>query len=791
LTLDSAGNLYIADSLNNRVRRVLVTGTIATVAGAGSRGYAGDGGLATAAQLYTPSGVAVDSAGNLYIADSLNNRIRAVSATGMITTVAGNGTTGYSADGGSATAAPVPDPKGVAIGANGSLYISSSAIRQVSAAGIIGTAAGNGSFSDSGDGGPATAAQLWDPRAVAIDATGNLYISDLSNGRIRKVSTAGIITTVAGNGSYGYSGDGGPATAAQLNSAAGIAVDSAGNLYIADSLNNRIRAVSATGMITTVAGNGTGGYSGDGGPAIHAELSGPQGVALDASGNLYIAESGNHRVRRVSTAGIITTVAGNGSPGYAGDGGMATSAQFSGPDAIASDSAGNLYVADFNNNRVRKVAVSGVITTVAGNGAMGSGGSGGPATSAQIGHPIGVAVDAAGNLYIAGALSFVWKVSIAGIATVIGDGANAVQPADGVPATESLINGAIGLTVDASGNIYVAESGGQAIRLLTPSNSPCSYSLSTTALQSPVAGGNLSLMIDTGGGCGWGIFSLPDWVIVSGPTAGSGPVAVTLAVAPNSGAPRSARISIAGITVTLNQASSTLLVNANGVVSDATYRTPVAPGSIAAVFGNFLLATPASATSLPAPTNLGGLSFQFGAGPPAPLFYANGAQVNAQIPWELAGQSQTTITPMFHGQTGAPQAVKLATYAPGIFTVNGEGFGQGAILDSNNRLVDSSNPAASGSTVLQIYCTGLGPVTNQPPTGEASPIGPLAETAVQPTVTIGGSPATVQFSGLVPGAVGLYQVNALVPSGTTRGSSVPVVISIGGVPSNTATIAVQ
>jgi uncharacterized protein (TIGR03437 family) len=290
------------------------------------------------------------------------------------------------------------------------------------------------------------------------------------------------------------------------------------------------------------------------------------------------------------------------------------------------------------------------------------------------------------------------------------------------------------------------------------------------------------LAVSAAAGCAWTISNLPDWIAVSATSV--------LIVASNPGAARSAQISVAGITVTVDEAASALMVSAGGVVSDATYTAPVAPGSIAAIFGNFP-AGPYTIDSLSLPTTLGGLSLQFAGGLLAPLFSASAGQVNAQIPWEMAGQSQTTITAIFGSQAGASQTVSLATFAPGIFSMNATGTGQGAILDANYRLVDSSNPAIAGSTIIQIYCTGLGPVTNQPATGAPSPFGPLAETTTRPTVTIGGAPAAVQFSGLAPGNVGLYQVNALAPAGSSTGSAVPVVISIGGVQSNTVTIAVQ
>jgi uncharacterized protein (TIGR03437 family) len=231
-------------------------------------------------------------------------------------------------------------------------------------------------------------------------------------------------------------------------------------------------------------------------------------------------------------------------------------------------------------------------------------------------------------------------------------------------------------------------------------------------------------------------------------------------------------------------------INAGGLVSAASYAAPVAPGSIASVFGDFFV--PAiTATQSPLPASLSGLSLQFDFGPPAPLFFASGGQVNFQVPWELAFQSQANLAATLDGQTGAVQTVNLAPYAPAIFTMNAQGSGQGAILDASNHLVDSSNPATPGSTVIQIFCTGLGTVSYQPQTGSPAPLSPLAYTGIIPTVRIGGVPADVWFSGLAPGYVGLYQVNAQVPAGLAPNRAVPVVISMEGIASNTVTIAVE
>jgi hypothetical protein len=330
---------------------------ITTVAGNGAEGYSGDGGAATNAELDFPTGVAVDSSGNLFLVDESNNRIRKVSTNGIITTVAGNGTNGYSGDGGAATNAEINYPYGVRVDAAGDLFIADYGnyrVRKVSTNGIITTVAGNGTHGYSGDGGAATNAGLNAPADVAVDSMGNLFIADFSM-RIRKVSTNGIVTTVAGNGTQGYSGDGGAATNAELGNPYGVAVDGLGNLFIAEYSNNRIRKVSTNGIITTFAGNGTASYSGDGGAATNAELQEPIGVAVDGLGNLFIGDNANNRIRKVSTNGIITTVAGNGTQGYSGDGGAATNAGLSHPWGVALDNAGNLFIGDFQNQRVREI----------------------------------------------------------------------------------------------------------------------------------------------------------------------------------------------------------------------------------------------------------------------------------------------------------------------------------------------------------------------------------------------------------------------------------------------------
>jgi sugar lactone lactonase YvrE len=332
---------------------------INTIAGNGVAAFSGDGGQATAAELNATAGLAVDGYGNIYIADVVNDRIRKVNTSGIISTVAGNGQQGFSGDSGPATAAELYHPQGVTADASGNIYIADERnhrIRKVNTSGIISTIAGNGTGSYSGDGGQATNAELYNPEGILVDASGNIYIGDVDNERVRKVNTSGIITTVAGNGVQSYFGDGGPATAAELFFPTGLAMDASGILYIADNGNYRVRTVNTSGIINTFAGNGVGSYSGDGGPATAAELFSPTGVALDVHGNVSIVDYNDNHVRIVNSSGIINTLAGNGIAGYSGDGGPATAAELNHPFGVTFDANGNTLIGDGNNNRIRIVS---------------------------------------------------------------------------------------------------------------------------------------------------------------------------------------------------------------------------------------------------------------------------------------------------------------------------------------------------------------------------------------------------------------------------------------------------
>ena len=784
VAVDSAGNLYIADFGNNRIRKVS-NGVITTVAGNGTAGFSGDNGSATSAQLYNPVGVALDSAGNLYIADGGNFRIRKVS-NGVITTVAGNGTPGYGGDNGPATSAQFYGLSAVAVDSAGNVYIADSgndricvltpvssctysvsptapqvsgsggnlivsiqtgasclwavsglpgwitvsgatsgvgsaavtlvvspntgAARSgtISVAGVsvtttqaaagsafgqtytISTVAGNGTGTDgfSGDNGPATSAGL-DACGVSVDPAGIYYIADCDDNRVRKV-TNGVITTVAGSGNPGFSGDNGPAASAQLNDPWGVAVDSADNLYIADTNNDRIRKVT-NGVITTVAGSGNLGFSGDNGPAASAQLYVPAGVAVDPAGNLYIADLRNSRVRKVSN-GVIITVAGNGvCCDFSGDNGPAASAQLYFPQGVAVDPGGNLYIADTRNNRIRKVT-NGVITTVAGSGNPGFSGDNGPAASAQLYVPAGVAVDSAGNLYIADTgNSRIRKVTNGVITTVAGSG-NPGFSGDNGPAASAQLSVPAGVAVDSAGNIYIADNA--RIRILTP----CAFSVGPVSLQASASGGTLTVAIQTTASCFWAVSGLPGWITVSGASSGNGSGSVTLVVAANSGTALSATISIAGVSVTVSQPTAPLST-IKGVTNAASYATgAVSPGELVTIFGTAIgPATAVSATTDPATgklaTTIGGVQVLFN-GTAAPMIYASSTQVSAVVPYEMAPVVSPSVWIKYLGQTSNVLQLTSTTTVPGLFTQNASGSGPGAVLNQDNSLNGPGNRAA-------------------------------------------------------------------------------------------------
>src|SRR5579871_125759 len=466
-------------------------GVIGTVAGA-QWVFTGNGGPAVNAPLSYITSVTTDAGGNVFFVDTYNFMVMKVSPNGILTVVAGNGTQGFSGDGGPATSASLQIPSTVAVDASGNIYVWDSArVRKVSTSGIITTFAGTGIPGFSGDGGPATSAAITGSSAItnagnglAVDSQGNVHNADSNNHRERKIAPNRKITTIAGNRAQGFSGDGGPAAAAALNFPSGVAVDSSGALYIADDGNHRVRKIPRGGVISTIAGNGQAFASGDGGPAVSASLSDPYSVAVDSAGNVLIGERFANLVRRVNTSGLINLVAGAGNgPTFAGDGGPALQASFSTIGGVAADAAGNIYVADRSNKRVRKINTAGIISTFAGNGQFRISGDGGPATSAYLGFQYNlphIALDSAGNLYIADTLEDrIRKVTPAGlISTIAGTGVLGVGVLNGTPtATSFAIAEPLAPAVDASGNVYICLSSGV-------------FKISTAGLLSQVVGGN-------------------------------------------------------------------------------------------------------------------------------------------------------------------------------------------------------------------------------------------------------------------------------------------------------------
>jgi trimeric autotransporter adhesin len=459
VAVDSKGVVYIADTNNGCVRKVTAN-LITAFAGTCVPGFDGDGKEAYKALLRNPTGVTVDSNGNVYIADFADARIRKVDSKGNISTLAGSGSPGYAE--GTGDKAVFAGPRGISIDSSGNLLVTDPVnyrIRQVSSAGAVTSVSGNGQ--------PAVG-DLNAPAGVVADAAGNVYVAEFGGHRVRRISRTGAVATFAGNGTAGFGGDGGAAGSAQLSYPTGLAIDKAGNLYIADTGNNRVRRVTPEGVISTVAGSGAVGYDGDRGPATSAKINGPTGVAVDGAGNLYIAQFTDHVVRRVA-AGTITTWAGTGVQGYTGDGGPASSAQLNGPMGVAVTDAGILYIADTANSVVRTVSVNGAMSTYAGGGVLGDTGDGGPANAALISAPGALTVDSTGSLYIASfAGAYIRKVNSSGfISTVAGTGRYGYS-GDGGAATKATFRGSLGVAADAAGNIYFSDIGNNAVRSLKP-----------------------------------------------------------------------------------------------------------------------------------------------------------------------------------------------------------------------------------------------------------------------------------------------------------------------------------
>jgi len=848
VALDAKGNFYVADAVDHRVRKITPDGLIQTVAGTGVAGFSGDGGPANQAQLNAPYGLAVDTAGNLYIADLGNARVRKVTAaSGTIQTVAGGGTipAGGNGDGGAATSAKLTTPRNVALDGAGDLYISDfdgQRVYQVSISGTLTTLAGNGTSGYAGDNGAAVLAQISYPAGLAADAQGGVYIADSNNHRVRrvyhgqiatigisgatgttvllprtptgmyldgagnlwvadagggqvyklnafgavsvlpvaaqdvtadaagnlyaasggtlkKITPAGGASVVAGTGAYRFSGDGGAASSARLNAPLGVAVDAVGNLYIADTGNHRIRKVSLGGIITTIVGTGQQGYSGDGGVATAAQINSPNSVAVDAAGNIYIADTGNHRVREVTAGGVIQTLAGTGTAGFSGDGALGSGAQLSSPSYVAVDGTGSVYIADTGNQRVRKVASGGVISTIAGDGMQSFGGDGGAAVAASFNTPRGLALDSAGNLYVADAGNRrVRVVSPKGLITTLGTGSGVF----GSPR---------GMVVSAAGDVYVADTGTNQIVHLDASGN-----------WSVLAGNGTAAFGGDGGAAPAAELNAPEDVALDG--LGN----LYIADALNNrireltlGAPAAASLDAGqpqpGLTV----------VNAASLLSGA-----IAPGEILSIFGAGLGSQTAAGSQMAAPQVLanaiGGTQVLFNGGAAA-LFYAQNGQVNVQAPYELAGAATANIQVIYNGVIAGQTTVAVTDTAPAIFTM-GQGTGQVAALNQDGTLNSTANPALRGS-VVTLFATGEGQTTPSGVDGgvSASPYpAPLGTVSLR----VGGYPAEILFAQEAPGLVGVLQINAQLPGGYAAGGVLPVVLQVGNAVSPAGvTIAVE
>ncbi len=467
VAIGSDNAIYIADTYNNRIRKITPDGSIHTIAGTGTLGYNGDNKPATQAQLNAPAGVAVDPDGTLEIADTRNHRIRKITPDGTIQTTAGTGIAGYNGNNKPARQAQLNTPVSIAVDADGTIYVADTfnqRIRSV-ARGDLSTLTGTGMAGYNGDNKPATQAQLNRPNGVALGHNDTTYVADTLNQRIRKITRDGTITTIAGTGIAGYNGDNKPATQTQLNYPSGVTVGPDNTLYIVDTSNQRIRKIANDGTIQTVAGNGVAGYNGDNKPATEANLHTPYSVALNRDGTIYFTDASNHRLRRINPDGMISTIAGTGTAGYNGDNKPATQARLDFPHGVAIGPDDAVYIADTNNQRIRKINLEGTISSIAGTGIEGYNRDNKPATQTQLNYPSGVTLAIDGTIFIADTFNSRIRMvapNSGTISTIIGDG----QPgyARGQTLAEARVNYPAGISLGPAGQIVIADTNNNRVR---------------------------------------------------------------------------------------------------------------------------------------------------------------------------------------------------------------------------------------------------------------------------------------------------------------------------------------
>lgn len=756
---DNAGNVYIADASDHRVRRVAKNGTIETVAGTGVFGFSGDGGPAIQAQLNSPYGLSLDAQGNLYIADLGNARIRRVALDGTITTIAGGGAVpaGGANDGSPATMVALSAPRNLAFDGSGNLYISDfngERVYLLTPNGSLTTFVGTGAVGSAGDNGPATVAQLNHPAGLAFDAQGSLYIADSGNHLVRRV-TQGAITSYA-----------------RASTPAGLTFDGIGNLYIADISAGDIVVISPSGAASTLpvpaadvsvsigvgvyASVGTevlligAGYSvaavagggnlarGDGGPATEARLSHPSGVAVDSSGNVYIADRDNNRIRSVHPDGTIVTVAGNGFAGNPGDGGPAIQAELNSPSSVTVDSSGNLYIADTGNARIRKVTPGGIISSVVSTGLLApvyavvdpsgtlyisdqaagkiltAGSNGIPATLLSgLSSPQELALDGQGNLYFveAGAAR-VSQRSPSGTVTQIGSGWSIPR----------------GVSVDSSGDIFVADPGLEQV-----------FEIISAGAVTAVAGTGMAGFSGDGGAATAAQLDFP-WSLATGANG-----EILFADLENN----RVRSLTPPATNTTNTQPMPAAVNVTILNAASMAPGPITAGMLVLIGGTGVTAS-----------QIGNTVVAFGSNP-VRIISANASGILVVAPTVIAGSGSLTIEIIYQDNVIASVPVAVADAAPALFA---DSSGQAAANNQDGSLNSQSNPAARGS-IVSLYGTGLG-ISGDPV-----------------SVTFANFTAQVLYAGPSAEYPGLFQINVQVPSGYLPTGDLAVVVSVGTSPS--------
>ena len=462
---DANGNVYVADLYSHTIRKITPAGVVTTLAGTVGVTGSADGTGATA-RFSSPRGIATDSGGNVYVSDTGNHTIRKITPAGVVTTLAGTASVTGSADS-TGAAASFNIPQGIATDTSGNVYVGdygNGTVRKITPAGVVTTLAGTAGVAGSADG-TGAAARFSYLRSVATDASGNVYVADSGNKTIRKITPGGVVTTLAGTAGVSGSADG-TGAAAKFSDPQDIASDASGNVYVSDTGNHTIRKITPAGVVTTLAG--TAGVSGSAdGTGATARFDFPHGITNDASGNVYVSDTGNNTIRKITPAGVVTTLAGAAGVTLSGSAdGTGAAASFDGPLGIATDASGNVYVADFDSNTIRKITPTGVVTTLAGTAGV-AGSADGTGAAASFGGPDGIATDASGNVYVADSgNNTIRKITKEGVVTTLAGTAGVSGSADGTGVAASF-DGPSGIATDASGNVYVTDYGNNTIRKIT------------------------------------------------------------------------------------------------------------------------------------------------------------------------------------------------------------------------------------------------------------------------------------------------------------------------------------